>query len=1417
TNVVVSESNVSSTQTINIADQVVITDADASDAALPTDYIADTLVLDSATSASAIPSTVVLSSLVVLNGPAGTITYDRADFNWLDAGQSVVYTFSFESESGDDGAVTQNLTLTITGENDLANIAVTSPASTTETDSTAVTSFSIADYVTITDADYADSLNALDFVTGTGSVSNVAGASGPVGVNLAGLISISPSGVVSYDRTAFNWLDSDQTLTYTVAFDSQSGDDAAQPKTITFTINGQNDVADIVVTNRIAVTEEDVSGPSTTVNFNVADQVVIADADTEDSNAAQDYVGGSGAIAASGPTPPSGVASLASLIAFNVATGAISYDRSAFNWLDDGESVVYTVTFDSQSGDDGPVAKSFTFTISGANDQPFIISSTIPSAYTESGTLTFISPNNARNGTIVVGDADDTDVLSLKESISGSAGLDAADVVAIRTAAVFEWSGSTGVIGTATGATIEGGIPTASGLSLTDRQDILNAFDISTVSFNSTTNELTISWIFDNVTTTGVAGGAVGSVDLDFLAAGETLKVTFPVTVVDDNGAERVIDVPFTFTGTNDAPTTSGSRIISFTEGSSGTLSFTGTNANRINFTDPDLSDTGHTFSVTPSILPASTGPTTVLTLAELSSFFSIPPASITQSGSSAGGNLFWNFSAADSMFDFLGAGQTLIIRYTVSASDGTASGGNGTVTVTITGTNDAPVITTETGDSATETLVETNIALTATDTLTVTDLDLNGVVTADVTSVTVGGTNGGLIPVDVLSMLSIASHTDLTAVGTNNGKLTWSFNSGSQVFDFLAVGESIVLTYVISATDGTSSDTQTVVITITGSNDAPSITAQDLVGGVTEGNSTGALTDTGTLSFSDVDLTDTHSVSSSYVGTTHSVQLGTLTATQTNYTTAGTGGLITWNFSVNDSAVQFLGVGDTVTETYQITLTDGESGGTITRNVVVTIVGTNDAPTITVQDLIGAVTEGNSAGNLTDTGTLSFSDVDLTDTHAVSASYVGSTHTAQLGTLTAVQTSDTTAGTGGLITWNFSVNDSAVQFLAAGETISETYQIMLTDNESGGTITRDVVVTITGTNDAPDISGGVITGAISEGAEVTLEDPPSVGGSLNFTDADTSDRPGSGNPDTNGNATLSATLTVDPTGLTAAQITAAQALSARFAMSLAAGASNNGVINWTFDPLAGEIDFLGLGQVASLTFAVTIHDGNGGSDTQNVTINITGANDIIQVGAGADDATGGVVENGALTATGTVDYRDPDFIGNPIIVTSTGGTVAPANQGTLIATPGMPQADGTVSIVWSYTNNSNLEFLADGETRTQTFNIQVLDQGAGGSLTFPVTITITGTNDRPVISVLDVAGDVIEANGTANLTDSGAIAFTDADSTDTSDASVALFGTPATTGPAIPPGLSAALANAMTISGDVENDNGGTINWNFS
>src|SRR5205823_5734522 len=334
-------------------------------------------------------------------------------------------------------------------------------------------------------------------------------------------------------------------------------------------------------------------------------------------------------------------------------------------------------------------------------------------------------------------------------------------------------------------------------------------------------------------------------------------------------------------------------------------------------------------------------------------------------------------------------------------------------------------------------------------------------------------------------------------------GQLTWTYTVADAAVEYLAAGQTKLESFTITLDDQHGGlITKQIDVTITGTNDAPMITAQDLVGAVTEQLApAGNLSDSGTISFSDVDLTDVHLVSAT--GTPVGTTLGSLTAVKDSDTTAtGTGGQLTWTYTVADSAVEYLAAGQTKVESFTITL-DDQHGGLITRQIDVTITGTNDAPVITAQDLVGAVTEQIApAGTLSDSGTISFSDVDLTDVHLVSATGtpVGTT----LGSLTAVKNSDTTAtGTGGQLTWTYTVADSAVEYLAAGQTKVESFTITL-DDQHGGLITRQIDVTITGTNDAPVITAQDLVGAVTE--QLAPTGNLSDSGVITFDDVDFTD-----------------------------------------------------------------------------------------------------------------------------------------------------------------------------------------------------------------------------------------------------------------------------------------------------------------------
>jgi VCBS repeat-containing protein len=140
----------------------------------------------------------------------------------------------------------------------------------------------------------------------------------------------------------------------------------------------------------------------------------------------------------------------------------------------------------------------------------------------------------------------------------------------------------------------------------------------------------------------------------------------------------------------------------------------------------------------------------------------------------------------------------------------------------------------------------------------------------------------------------------------------------------------------------------------------------------------------------------------------------------------------------------------------------DDGHGGLASQNVVITVNGTEDQPTISSAINNGTVTEDvlpTTAG-----GTINFADVDLTDIHT--ASVTGNNTSGYLGTLSASVTNDSNSDGIGQVTWNFNVNNADLQFLNGGQTLTQTYTITIDDGHSG-TTSKDITITLIGTDDS--------------------------------------------------------------------------------------------------------------------------------------------------------------------------------------------------------------------------------------------------------------------------------------------------------------------------------------------------------------
>ncbi|OOF20469.1 hypothetical protein BZJ18_16925 [Salinivibrio sp. IB872] len=383
-----------------------------------------------------------------------------------------------------------------------------------------------------------------------------------------------------------------------------------------------------------------------------------------------------------------------------------------------------------------------------------------------------------------------------------------------------------------------------------------------------------------------------------------------------------------------------------------------------------------------------------------------------------------------------LDAGDQVTDTITLTASDGTEQA----IVITITGSEDTPEVTGSFVGSVTEGNEgnEGDAAVTASGTIAINDVDSDD--TPAFANTTESGTYGSL-----------------ELVGEN-----WTYTLDQSAVQNLDAGDQVTDTITLTASDGTE---QAIVITITGSEDAPEVTGS-FVGSVTEGNVGDApVTASGTIDITDVDGNDTPT----FADTTASGTYGSLELVDGN-----------WTYTLDQSAVQNLDAGDQVTDTITLTASDGTE-----QDIVISITGTDDAPEVT-GNFTGSVTEGNEGdAPVTATGTIAISDIDSGD----NPTFGDTTEAGTYGSLELVNGN-----------WTYTLDQSAVQNLDAGDQVTDTITLTASDNTQ-----QDIVITITGSDDLPEVSGEFI-GSVTEGN--VGDAPVTATGTIAISDIDSGDNP---------------------------------------------------------------------------------------------------------------------------------------------------------------------------------------------------------------------------------------------------------------------------------------------------------------------
>ncbi len=229
---------------------------------------------------------------------------------------------------------------------------------------------------------------------------------------------------------------------------------------------------------------------------------------------------------------------------------------------------------------------------------------------------------------------------------------------------------------------------------------------------------------------------------------------------------------------------------------------------------------------------------TSSLTLEQLAAITAVevPLSVVADSGNTNIGGATWTYSVADHALDFLAAGETLTLTY-LARVDTNYSGYNTVVlkpfTITVTGTNDLPTAA-ATGSGIIELIGTGNPAIDhAAGVITFADVDLTDrpTVTAPFANYVYTAANGAPLTLTPAQQAALAPALTLTpaATNTNNGSVVWSYDVADANFDFIAAGETLVLTYMAVVDDhhgGVVSVPLTLTVTVKGTNDIPTITA---------------------------------------------------------------------------------------------------------------------------------------------------------------------------------------------------------------------------------------------------------------------------------------------------------------------------------------------------------------------------------------------------------------------------------------------------------------------------------------------------------------------------------------------------------------------------------------------------------------